>query len=85
MANAEGHWEESFATFENLVEAFSQKGYRWEHAHTLCDWGDAHVLRGEPSDIEAARVLYKQAFDIYADLEATWYQEQVEKRLEKVA
>ena len=54
LAAAEGRWEESFVAFEDLIETFSQKGYRWKHAHTLCDWGDALVSRGESSDLEAA-------------------------------
>ena len=84
LAVAEGRWEKASDIFEDLIETFSQKGYRWEHAHTLCDWGDALVSRGEPPDLEAARELYNQALELYDDLEASWYKEQVEKRLDLV-
>jgi predicted ATPase/class 3 adenylate cyclase len=84
LAGAEGRWEESFAAYEDLIETFSQKGYRWEHAHTLCDWGDVYVSRGEPTDLEAARKLYNQSMEIYDDVGAAWYKEQIEKRLDKV-
>jgi hypothetical protein len=65
-----------------MIETFSQKGYRWEHAHTLCDWGDALVSRGETADLEAARELYNQSIEIYNDLGAAWYKGQVEIRFE---
>jgi tetratricopeptide (TPR) repeat protein len=84
LAAAEDNWEKSFSTFEDLIETFSQKGYRWEHAHTLCDWGDALVSRGDFDDFESARELYNQSLELYKDLEATWYQEQVEKRLVRI-
>ena len=84
LATAECRWEESFAAYEDLIETFSQKGFRWKHAHTLCDWGDALVSRGESDDFESARGLYNQALEIYKDLEARWYQEQVENRLERI-
>ena len=85
LASSEGRWEESFNEFEYLTKTYSQKGHRWAHAHTLCDWGDAHVSHGEIADLEAARSFYTQTIEIYKDLEATWYQEQVEKRLEGIA
>ncbi len=85
LAAAECRWEELFAAYEDLVGTFSQKGFRWKHAHTLCDWGDVLASRGESSDFESAEVLYNQAKDIYKDLEATWYQEQVEKRLQHMS
>jgi tetratricopeptide (TPR) repeat protein len=84
LAAAEGRWGESFAAYEDLVETFSQKGYRWKHAHTLCDWGDGLVSRGETADLEAARKLYNQSIEIYDDLEASWYRKQVEKRLAQI-
>ena len=84
LAVAEGHWEESFAAYEDLIETYSQKGYRWKQAHTLCDLGDAHVSRGEITDLDAARKLYNQALEIYDDLGAAWYREQVEQRLARL-
>ncbi len=84
LAASEGRWEESFDSYEDLVETYSQKGYRWEHAHTLCDWGDALVSRGETPNLEAAQELYNQALDIYDNLGAAWYRGQVEKRLDLV-
>ena len=84
LAASEGRWDQSFDAFENRIEALSQKGYRWDHAHTLCDWGDALVLRGETPDLEAAQKLYNQALAIYDNLGAAWYGEQVEKRLDLV-
>ena len=84
LAATEGRWQESVKAFKDLTDIFSLKGYRWEHAHTLCDWGDALVSRSEAKDFKAARDLYNQAIEIYNDLEATWYLEQVEKRLERI-
>ncbi|UCE01057.1 MAG: AAA family ATPase [Chloroflexota bacterium] len=84
LAASEGRWEDAIETFEDLTKTFADKGYRWNHARYLCDWADSLISRGEPNHIENARDLYKQAFDIYAYLEATWYQEQVEKRLNKI-
>jgi hypothetical protein len=84
LAASEGRWDQSFVAFENRIEALSQKGYRWDHAHTLCDWGDALVSRGESPDLEAARKLYNQALEIYDILGASWYRKQVEKRLDSV-
>jgi tetratricopeptide (TPR) repeat protein len=81
LAASEHRWEESFDAYQDLIETFSQRGYRWDHAHTLSDLGDALISRGESNDIETARELYNQAIEIYTDLEASWYQEQVEKRL----
>jgi tetratricopeptide (TPR) repeat protein len=84
LAAAEDHWEKSFVAYEDLIDTYFQKGYRWKHAHTLCDWGDAHVSRGESLDLEAARKLYNQSIEIYEDLEASWYRKQVEKRLAQI-
>jgi hypothetical protein len=84
LATAECRWEESFTAYTYLIEIFSQKGFRWKHAHTLCDLGDALVSRGEDIDIESAHDLYEKSIEIYKDLEATWYQEQVENRLSRI-
>jgi len=84
LAASEGRWAESFEVFRDLTETYAQKGYRWEHAHTLCDWGDALVSRGESPNLEAARKLYNQALEIYDDLKATWYRKQIEKRIDLV-
>jgi predicted ATPase/class 3 adenylate cyclase len=84
LAASEDRWEEAFEVYEDLIENLSHKGFRWEHAHALCDWGDAHVSRGESADLEAARKLYDQSLEIYDDLEALWYRKQIEKRLAKI-
>jgi serine phosphatase RsbU (regulator of sigma subunit)/class 3 adenylate cyclase len=84
LAAAEGRWEESLEAFEKITEKSSEKGHRWSNARHLCDWGDALVARGEPTDVESARQLYDQALAIYGDLGATWLAKQVEKRLHRV-
>jgi len=84
LAVGEGRWREAFEAFEELTETFSARGHRWSKARQLCNWGDALVARGEPTDLETARGLYLQAQALYGDLGATWLMEQVKNRLDQV-
>ncbi len=84
MARAESRWEDTLAAFERAASTAAVLGVRWWWAHSLQAWAEAHAARGEPSDLERARALLREAGTIFSELQIPFYVHDIEKRLEAV-
>ena len=84
MARVEGNWPEALAGFERAASTGAALGVRWWWAHVLRGWAGVHTARGEPSDLEKARALLLEAGTILRELNAPYYANLVESRLQAV-
>ena len=80
LAAAE-NWEAAFETFETYMEDIVP-----EHRHMRADvteqWGDVHLMRGLPEDVERAKEYYAQAMTEFVDMGADAWAEHIGKKLE---
>ncbi len=84
MARAENEWEEELAAFERTASTAAVLGLRWWWARSLLGWAGAHVARGEPSNLERARALLREAGTIFRELEVPYYVNETERKLTAV-
>jgi serine phosphatase RsbU (regulator of sigma subunit) len=84
MARADRRWREAVAAFERTANFAAALGVRWWWAHSLQGWATVHLTRGEPSDLERARALLREAGTIFSELEAPYYVDMIEQRLQAV-
>ncbi len=84
VARAESRWEDTLAAFERAASTAAVLGVRWWWAHSLQAWAAAHAARGEPSDLERARALLREAATIFSEIHIPFYVHDIEKRLEAV-
>jgi serine phosphatase RsbU (regulator of sigma subunit) len=84
MAQAERRWTEAMAAFERAANSGAALEVRWWWAHSLQGWAAAHLARGEAADLERARALLREAGSIFRVLDAPYYVDMVERRLQAV-
>lgn len=61
LASAEERWTEALSALEAAAGILDRFGVRWYWARWLLDWAEAHVARGQATDIERARDLLQDA------------------------
>jgi tetratricopeptide (TPR) repeat protein len=81
LATAEGRWPEAVPAFENAADTQARIGKRWYRAQTLREWAEAHASRNEPSDLDRARQLLREAGAEFEALNVPRYAAQVSERL----
>jgi tetratricopeptide (TPR) repeat protein len=81
MATAEGRWPEAVTAFESAADIQDRIGKRWYRAQTLREWAEAHAARNEPSDLDRARELLREAQAEFEALNVPRYAAQVSERL----
>jgi len=84
IARASNKWREAVAAFERTANIAAALGMRWWWAHSLQGWAAVHLRRSEPSDLERARALLREAASIFSELKAPYYVDMAEQRLEAV-
>jgi predicted ATPase len=84
LAMVEGHWPEALASFEAAVETLDRANLRWDRAHTLIDWAEAHLARGESGDRQRAGELLREAEAEFEAMGAPLYVQRVKGRLGKL-
>jgi serine phosphatase RsbU (regulator of sigma subunit)/class 3 adenylate cyclase len=80
VALAEKRWSEAMAAFENAAGTFARLGMAWWRARILYDWAEANVSRGEPTDLERARTLFREAAELFDDMGVPHYAQLVQAR-----
>jgi serine phosphatase RsbU (regulator of sigma subunit) len=84
VAAAEARWPEALAAFESTARHWGRLGLRWWCARTLYEWAAAHAQCGEPTDLERARALYREAQALFDGLGIPLYATWMEQRLQAV-
>jgi serine phosphatase RsbU (regulator of sigma subunit)/predicted ATPase len=84
VAVIETRWAEALAAFESAARHWGRLGMRWWCARTLYEWATAHVQRGEPTNLERARALYREAQALFDELGTPKYASRMEQRLQEV-
>jgi serine phosphatase RsbU (regulator of sigma subunit) len=84
LAEAEGRWEEARAATEELAGIQAKLGRRWHWARTLMDWARAHEHLGQPTDLQRAQALMREARRAFAEMGAQVFVEYADERLESL-
>jgi serine phosphatase RsbU (regulator of sigma subunit) len=84
IARTDRQWSEAVAAFERTANIAASLGVRWWWAHSLQAWASAHLTRAEPSDLERARALLREAGTIFRELGTPYYVGMVEQKLQAV-
>jgi len=82
LAEAEGRWADALALTERLAAFEARLGRRWHWARILMDWAAIHARMGEPTDLQRAQALLREARNAFAEMGATGYTGEAAKRLE---
>jgi class 3 adenylate cyclase/tetratricopeptide (TPR) repeat protein len=81
LAMAEGHLDEAVSLCHTLIDLYQAGGFRWRHARTLIDLGDALAGRNGPGDLGQAQATYQQALDMFTEMGSPGYVQVLEKRM----
>jgi serine phosphatase RsbU (regulator of sigma subunit)/tetratricopeptide (TPR) repeat protein len=84
LAAAERRWDEALAGAEAIAGYAAKTHKRWLWARTLCDWADLHVARSEPTDLQRAQALLREARAAFEEMGAGGYVAITNARLESV-
>ncbi len=84
LAAAEQRWAEAMAAFETAAGSTARLGLRWLWAILLQDWAEAHVGRGEPTDLERAQALLREARAAFHEMNSPYYAGLVDSRLQSL-
>jgi serine phosphatase RsbU (regulator of sigma subunit)/tetratricopeptide (TPR) repeat protein len=82
LAEAEGRWADALALTERMAAFEARLGRRWHWARILMDWAAIHARLGEPTDLQRAQALLREARNAFAEMGATGYADEAAKRLE---
>lgn len=84
LAAAERRWEESLAAYSAVASLQQTTGKRWHHAYTLNEMAEAHTARGEPDDLQRARILLEQAATEFKEIGVPYYVARVQERMQSL-
>lgn len=73
FAEAEGRWGEALGLAESLAAQHHKFGHQIHWARSLLEWAQIHARRGEPTDLERARALLREAGRAYEQIGARYY------------
>jgi serine phosphatase RsbU (regulator of sigma subunit) len=82
LAESEGGWADALAFTEEIATFQAKLGRRWHWARTLIDWAAIHARLGEPTDLQRAQALLREARNTFAEMGATGYADEADQRLE---
>jgi serine phosphatase RsbU (regulator of sigma subunit)/tetratricopeptide (TPR) repeat protein len=81
-AQAEARWADALALTEEIAGYQAKMGRRWHWAHALLDWAAMHAQMGEPTDLQRAQALLREARSAFAGMGATGFVEFADERIE---
>lgn len=84
LAYAERRWQTAFSSLERTIELYNRVGRRLDWAKQIGKLAIYHLGRGEPADVERARVLLRQAQIVFEETGANYYAEYAEKQLQSI-
>ena len=82
LAEAEGRWPDALTLTEKLAAFQAKLGRRWHWARTLMDWAAIHARLGEPTDLQRAQALLREARSAFAEMGAPGYADTADERLD---
>lgn len=74
-------WDEALALSEAAAALLARLGMRWWWGRMLLDWAGIHLSRGEPTDLERARALLREALVTFEELGVPRYEELARERM----
>lgn len=77
-------WEEAFVNFAETARAVEALGARWFQAHTLLQWAEAHLTRGEPADHTRASELLHECESVIAPMDNPHLSARLQTLLEQI-
>jgi serine phosphatase RsbU (regulator of sigma subunit) len=80
ISAARERWSEALLAFEGAAGTCARLEMRWWWARMLLEWTEAHVARGQSTDLERARALLREAQTTFEQLGAPRYAALVESR-----
>ena len=81
LAYAEKRWSDSLAACEVVAGIFARLEMRPRWARMLMLWADVYISRGEPTDLERAQALLREALSAYEDMGLSYFAGLVEEQL----
>jgi serine phosphatase RsbU (regulator of sigma subunit) len=81
LAYAEKRWSDSLAAYEVVAGNAARLEMRPWWASMLKLWADVYISRGEPTDLERAQALLREALSAYEDMGLTYFAGLVEEQL----
>lgn len=81
LAYGEKRWSESLAAFETVAGIVARLDMRLWWARTLMLWAEVYISRGEPTDLERAQALLREALSAYEEMGLTYFAALVEEQL----
>ncbi|NIV36761.1 MAG: SpoIIE family protein phosphatase [Anaerolineae bacterium] len=82
LAEAEGRWADARAATEEIAGGQAKLGRRWHWARELMSWAALHVQLGQPTDLQRAQALMREARSAFAEMGATALVEYADERIE---
>jgi serine phosphatase RsbU (regulator of sigma subunit) len=81
LAYAEKNWSDALAAYEFVAGIAARLEMRPWWASMLKLWADVYISRGEPTDLERAQALLREALSAYEDMGLSYFTGLVEERL----
>ncbi|UCF61835.1 MAG: SpoIIE family protein phosphatase [Anaerolineaceae bacterium] len=81
LAAAEKRWSDALAAYEIVAGIAARLEMRPWWAGMLRLWADVYISRGEPTDLERAQALLREALSAYEDMGLSYFAGQVEEKL----
>jgi len=82
LAEAEGRLADALALTEKMAAFQARLGRRWHWARTLMDWAALHARLGEPTDLQRAQALLREAQSAFEEMGAIGYAQAAREQLE---
>ena len=82
LAEAEGRWADARAATEEIAAGQAKLGRRWHWARELMSWAALHVQMGQPTDLQRAQALMREARSAFAEMGAAALVEYTDEQLE---
>jgi serine phosphatase RsbU (regulator of sigma subunit)/tetratricopeptide (TPR) repeat protein len=81
LAYAEKRWSDALSTYEDIAGIAARLEMRPWWARVLMLWADVYMSRGEPTDLERAQALLREALSAFEDMDLSYFAGQAEEKL----
>jgi serine phosphatase RsbU (regulator of sigma subunit) len=82
LSTAEKRWSDALTAYEIVAGIAARLDMKPWWASMLRLWADVYISRGEPTDLERAQALLREALSAYEDMGLSYYIGLVEERLQ---
>jgi len=84
IAHRAKRFDEAIAKYEGVIATYKKSNSRWSLARNMMDLAETYRDKGEPSDLEQARDLLREALIIFDEMGAHRHKKLVEERLQSL-